>query len=364
MGSAASVPRPSADITDGPLQDEVRKREDEIAQLLGEASDEAREQLRALLRDEFCADPTRWTPGFVPEWKEADAPPPVGNETPAAKPDAAAPVGVVSISSTSAVAFVMVAMAEADAMAEAEEMVEVEAMAVAEPPIDSKDKRSWNANDGAVRPTSNFGSSNEEGRAAQARGDHIFKPGDKIRQRWTGGKNAWRILKTFLARGAFGDVSHVINTQRGDRDEVMKSVRILGKSEAERRKQQSPLVDEVRMMMRVGGHVNVLQVLGCMLWENEVLTFLEYAGNNGRELSDIIAKRELTVVADATAAKCAAVLRGLLTLALQLARGLAHIHWHCVLHNDVRGAAARRAAGAAARGGGAQGRLSSLVACL
>ena len=138
--------------------------------------------------------------------------------------------------------------------------------------------------------------------------------------------------------GAFGDVSHVQNTRRGHRDEVMKSVRILGKSDAERRSEQSGLVDEVRMMMLVGGHVNVLQVLGCMmltLQQLEFLTFLEYVGD-GRELADVITKGELTVVADATTAECATALRRLLTLALQLARGLAHIHSRCVLHNDVK----------------------------
>ena len=316
---------PSGDLTDGPLREEVRQREMEIARLEeGESSDEEarvkREQLRALLRREYAADPARWT--RVPEWADAK---PGGREGGTGeggeKPDNTKP-DAVAVAGDDAVA-----EAKAEAKAEAEDS----------PPIDEVDKRSWRVRYGAVQPQSNFGKSNAEGRAA--RGNHFFKPGDKIQEPWKGGKDAWRILVLFLARGAFGDVSHVKNTERGHRDEVMKSVRILGKSDAERRSEQSGLVDEVRMMMLVGGHVNVLQVLGCMmltLQQLEFLTFLEYVGN-GRELSDVITKGELTVVADATTAECATALRRLLTLALQLARGLAHIHSRCVLHNDVRG---------------------------
>ena len=328
---------PSGDITNGPLRDEVVQREMEIARLEeGKSSDEEvrvkkREELRAMLRHEYDADPARWT--RVSEW--ADAKPDAGREgkevrkaEPAAKPEAAAPAPV--------------GVAGDDAVAEAKAEAEGEGEGEDSAPINETDKCSWSARDRAVRPQSNFGTSNEEGRAA--RGDHFFKHGDKIREPWEGGKDSLRILEMFLARGEFGDVSHVINTRRDNRDEVMKSVRILGRSDEERQSQQSGLVDEVRMMMLVGGHVNVLQVLGCMMWKNEFLTFLEYVGN-GRELVDIITKRELAVAADATAAECATALRRVLTLALQLARGLAHIHSRFVLHNDVRRAGGRRRAG-------------------
>ena len=167
-----------------------------------------------------------------------------------------------------------------------------------------------------------------------------FKHGQPLKELWRGGRDSRRKFVRYLRSGNFGDVSKVTNARRGDRVEALKTVKISGKTEDERRAEQSNLVDEVQVMLRVRGHRNVLQVLGCFLWVTEVLTFLEYV-SGGCELADVIKRGELAVNGTAAAADDAptaerAVLRRVLALAQQMASGLAHIHECCVLHNDVR----------------------------
>ena len=201
------------------------------------------------------------------------------------------------------------------------------------PPIRDEDKRSLRCRDGAFLPIVVYDT--KSGMTALI---SLFKNGQPIKEPHEGGRDSWRVFEKTIGQGNYGDVAIVINVRRGRRSEALKSVRLQGKTEAERRAEQSNLIDEARNMLRVGGHTNVLQVLGVFLWSNEVLTFSELV-ENGRELTDIIQGGELVARAaadDDVAAAERAALQRVLTLALQLARGLGHIHSRCVLHNDVR----------------------------
>ena len=201
------------------------------------------------------------------------------------------------------------------------------------PPIRDEDKRSLRCRDGAFLPIVVYDT--KSGMTALI---SLFKNGQPIKEPHEGGRDSWRVFEKTIGQGNYGDVAIVINVRRGRRSEALKSVRLQGKTEAERRAEQSNLIDEARNMLRVGGHTNVLQVLGVFLWSNEVLTFSELV-DNGRELTDIIQGGELVARAaadDDVAAAERAALQRVLTLALQLARGLGHIHSRCVLHNDVR----------------------------
>ena len=221
------------------------------------------------------------------------------------------------------------------------------------PPIRDEERSSWRCRDGVYLSMRNFMHiiihDCETGLADRVR---LFVENQPIKELYEGGRDSGRLYKVYIGQGNYGDIAIVINVRRGRRSEALKSVRLQGKTEAERRVEQSNLIDEARMMLRVGGHTNVLQVLGVFLWSNEVLTFLELV-DNGRELTDIIEGGELVARAaadDDVAAAERAALRRVLTLALQLARGLAHIHSRCVLHNDVRVVVA--AAARPANGGG------------
>ena len=84
-----------------------------------------------------------------------------------------------------------------------------------------------------------------------------------------GGRDSGRDFGCFLVRGNYGDIATVVNRvseERHGQIEVLKTVRLLGRTERARRGEQSALVDEVRTMLRVSAHLNVLQPLGCFLW--------------------------------------------------------------------------------------------------